>query len=332
MNVKYKSEETDCKKVVVIGGGTGQSIFLRGLKNYTNNISAVVTVMDNGGSSGLLREDLGMLPPGDIRNCLLALANIEPVMQEVMQYRFTAGKLKGQNFGNLFIAAMQGISDNFVEAVVKMSQFLAVKGRVLPVTLEDIHLIAELENGKSVKGEAEIPKEVQLQKTKIKRILLSSDNVKPYPPVLEVIKNADIVVIGPGSLFTSIIPNLLIKDVVKTLKQSKALKVYAANVMTQPGETLNYNVIDHINVLEKHIGKDIIDVVIANNKKLSKNILQDYSKAEATQILLDEKQREDLKARGIKYIESNVIEFYKGYIRHDADKLSNIIIDLDKRF
>ncbi|HAN09934.1 MAG TPA: hypothetical protein DCP90_04890 [Clostridiales bacterium] len=318
----------DKKKVVVIGGGTGQSIFLRGLKNYTDEITAVVTVADSGGGSGVLREDMGMLPPGDIRNCLLALANTEPVMQEVMEYRFETGKLKGQSFGNLFIAAMLGISNSFEEAVVKMSEFLAVKGRVMPVTLEDVHLIAVLDNGAIVKGEDKIPHECLKHKARIEKLRFDIPNVKPYPPVLEAINEADIIIIGPGSIYTSILPNLLVENVVDALKHSKAQKVYVCNVMSQPGETNGYSVIDHLNVIEEHIGKGVIDTFIVNNKILDEEQVHKYEKTDAEQILLDAEQREKLDERGINYVEGNVIEFFKGYIRHDADKLSIMIMEL----
>ncbi|HCC07086.1 MAG TPA: hypothetical protein DEP72_02815 [Clostridiales bacterium] len=318
----------ESKKVVVIGGGTGQSIFLRGLKNYTDQITAVVTVADSGGGSGVLREDMGMLPPGDIRNCLLALANTEPVMQEVMQYRFETGKLKGQSFGNLFIAAMLGISNSFEEAVIKMSEFLAVKGRVMPVTLEDVHLIAVLDNGAIVKGEDQIPHECLKHKAKIEKLRFNIPNVKPYPPVLEAIIEADIIVIGPGSLYTSILPNLLVENVVDALRQSKAQKVYVCNVMSQPGETQGYTVIDHMNVIEEHIGKGVINTFIVNNKILNEEQVHKYENTDAEQILLDAEQREKLDERGINYVEGDVIEFFMGYIRHDADKLSMLVMNI----
>ncbi len=317
-----------CKKVVVIGGGTGQSIFLRGLKHYTDAISAVVTVADDGGGSGFLREDLGMLPPGDIRNCMLALANTEPVMQEVMQYRFESGKLKGQCFGNLFIAAMQGISSSFEEAVVKMSDFLAVKGKVLPVTLDDVRLIAVLENGAIVTGESQIPHECLKQKTKIKKLRFDMPNVKPYLPVLDAIADAETIVIGPGSLYTSILPNLLVANVVDALKKSKARKVYVCNVMSQPGETVGFSVTEHLNVIEEHIGEGVIDTVIVNNTQLDEESLEKYERTDSEQILLIENEKEELMAKGINVVESDLIELYKGYIRHDADKLSNLIMKL----
>lgn len=318
----------DSKKVVVIGGGTGQSIFLRGLKNYTDEITAVVTVADNGGGSGVLREDMGMLPPGDIRNCLLALADTEPVMQEVMEYRFETGKLKGQSFGNLFIAAMQGISNSFEEAVVKMSEFLAVKGRVMPVTLEDVHLIAVLENGAIVKGEDQIPHECLKHKSRIEKLRFDMPNVKPYPPVIDAINEADIVVIGPGSIYTSILPNLIVEGVTDALRNAKAKKVYVCNVMSQPGETHGYSVVEHLNVIEEHVGKNVIDTFIVNNTILDPEQVVKYAKTDSEQVLLDDIERKELKERNVNFIEGDVIEVFKGYIRHDADKLANMILKL----
>ena len=195
-------------KIVVIGGGTGLSTMLRGLKYYTSNITAIVTVGDDGGGSGTLREDLGILPPGDIRNCILALADTEPLMEDLLQYRFKDGTLKGQSFGNLFLAAMDGISDNFEDAVQKMSSVLAVTGKVLPVTLDDMQLEAILENGNKVVGESQIPVEALNQKSKIKKLMINPENAEPLKDALDAIKEADAIVIGPGSLYTSIIPNL----------------------------------------------------------------------------------------------------------------------------
>ena len=265
-SITIDDKESTDPNVVVIGGGTGQSVFLRGLKKRTRNITAIVTVADDGGGSGVLREDLGMLPPGDIRNCLLALANIEPTMKEVMQYRFTEGALKGQSFGNLFLAAMNGLYGNFEVALYKMSQIFAITGKVLPVTLNDINLIAKLKNGKIVKGESRIPKEVKDDKTYIERVYLDEQEAVPLDEVINSIENADIIIMGPGSLYTSIIPNLLVNGVVDAIEKSKAPKVYICNIMTQPGETDDHNVLDHVNAIVKHTNKNIIDYVISNKK------------------------------------------------------------------
>lgn len=323
-----KEKQNNDPKVVVIGGGTGQSVFLRGLKCYTQNITAVVTVADDGGGSGVLREDLGMLPPGDIRNCLLALANIEPTMDEVMKYRFTEGALKGQSFGNLFLAAMNGLYGNFEVAVYKMSQIFAITGKVLPVTLENINLIAKLKNGEFIKGESSIPQEVKKQKSPIDEVYLDSIDVKPLDEVISSIENADIIIMGPGSLYTSIIPNLLVEGVVESIDKSKAPKVYISNIMTQPGETDNYNVLDHINAIIKHTNKNIIDYVIVNNEILSTDIFKKYEDDGANQVLLDKYQKDKLKKLGVKPIEENLIEVKSNYIRHNAKHISNIVVNL----
>lgn len=315
-------------KVVVIGGGTGQSVFLRGLKQVTKKITAIVTVSDDGGGSGALREDLGMLPPGDIRNCLLALANIEPTMNEVMQYRFEDGALKGQSFGNLFIAAMAGLYNNFETAVYRMSEIFAITGRVLPVTLENVNLVAELEDGELVYGESVIPKEARDRKLSIKRIFFDKDDVRPLDEVITSIEEADVIVIGPGSLYTSILPNLLCEGVVDALNSSSAPKIYVSNIMTQPGETDGKNVLDHVDVIKKHCGVNIIDYVIANNETLPVGVFERYAKDGAKLVMLDDEQKRLLVASGITYIEQKLIEIKNGYIRHDSDVLSNTVMKI----
>ena len=330
-SITIEEKESLEPKIVVIGGGTGQSVFLRGLKKKANNITAIVTVADDGGGSGVLREDLGMLPPGDIRNCFLALANIEPTMREVMQYRFTDGALKGQSFGNLFLAAMNGLYGNFEVALYKMSQIFAITGKVLPVTLKNINLIAELKNGKIVKGESKIPEEVKKYKTSIEKVYLDEQNVKPLDEVITSIENADIIIMGPGSLYTSIIPNLLVDGVVDAIKKSKAPKVYICNIMTQPGETDNYNVLEHVNAIVRHTNNNIIDYIISNNEVLGKELLKKYQNDGANQVLLDDEQRNKLRVMDIKCIEENLIEIKNNYIRHDANHISDIVINLALR-
>lgn len=321
----YKKDDPN---VVVIGGGTGQSVFLRGLKHETKNITAIVTVADDGGGSGVLREDLGMIPPGDIRNCLLALANMEPAMSEVMRYRFPDGSLKGQSFGNLFLAAMTGIYDNFETAVYKMGQVFAVTGRVLPVSLDNINLIAELENGETVVGESNIPRQVRKTKSAIKKIYLDNPDAKPLDEVVTSIKNADAVAIGPGSLYTSILPNLLVEGVVDALSTTRAPKVYVCNIMTQPGETGGKNVLDHVKVIVDHAGINFIDYVLVNNEYLPQGVFERYAKDGAELVMLDKEQRDGLEATGIKCIEEKLIEIKNGYIRHDAEMVSKAVVDI----
>lgn len=311
-------------KIVVIGGGTGLSTMLRGLKYYTSNITAIVTVGDDGGGSGALREDLGMLPPGDIRNCILALADTEPLMEDLLQYRFTEGRLKGQSFGNLFLAAMDGVSDNFVGAVQKMSSVLAVTGKVLPVTLDDMKLMAQLDNGNVVEGESDIPEEAFKQKSKINRLMIVPEDAKPLEEALQAIKDADAIVMGPGSLYTSVIPNLLVKGIVSEIKKSSAYKIYISNVMTQPGETDGFKVYDHIKVLKKYGGKDIVDCVIANNGSISDDMKKKYKDKDSDIVTID---RDKLKDVGIEIVEKNLIKVSKGTIKHDSDYLAQVLVE-----
>ncbi|QEK11584.1 YvcK family protein [Crassaminicella thermophila] len=318
-------------KVVVIGGGTGLSVLLRGLKNFTSNITAIVTVADDGGGSGILREDLGMLPPGDIRNCILALANTEPIMENLLQYRFEEGQLKGQSFGNLLIAAMNGISGNFEEAIKKINDVLAVTGKVLPVTLEDITLYAKLKNGKIIKGESKIPKKVKEFKSRIEKVFIKPRGVKPLDDAVEEIYNADVIILGPGSLYTSIIPNLLVEDIAKAIRESSASKVYVTNVMTQPGETDEYGVWDHVKEIINYLNGPVIDYVFVNNEKIPVETLKKYASDGAVPIRLTKKDKEILYKNHIRVVEGPFVDIKKQYIRHDANKLSEMITKLVKQ-
>ena len=316
-------KENNEAKVVVIGGGTGLSTMLRGLKQYTSHITAIVTVGDDGGGSGKLREDLGMLPPGDIRNCILALADTEPLMEDLLQYRFTEGSLKGQCFGNLFLAAMAGISENFEDAVQKMSSVLAVKGKVLPVTLDDMKLIAELENGEIIEGESKIPSEVIVRNTRIKKIAIKPINAKPLEEAIKAINNADVIIMGPGSLYTSIIPNLLVKGIPEAICKSPAKKVYISNVMTQPGETDGFKVSNHLKVLMDYGVAENIDYVIANNGIIPPDIKEKYAKENAELVVLD---YENISNLNVNVIEADLIKITKRYVKHNAEKLAELIM------
>ena len=316
-------KENNETKVVVIGGGTGLSTMLRGLKQYTSHITAIVTVGDDGGGSGKLREDLGMLPPGDIRNCILALADTEPLMEDLLQYRFTEGSLKGQCFGNLFLAAMAGISENFEDAVQKMSSVLAVKGKVLPVTLDDMKLIAELENGEIIEGESKIPSEVIVRKTRIKKIAIKPIDAKPLEEAIKAINNADVIIMGPGSLYTSIIPNLLVKGIPEAICKSPAKKVYISNVMTQPGETDGFKVSNHLKVLMDYGVAENIDYVIANNGIIPPDIKEKYAKENAELVVLD---YENISNLNVNVIEADLIKITKRYVKHNAEKLAELIM------
>ncbi|NLM74955.1 MAG: YvcK family protein [Clostridiaceae bacterium] len=315
-------------KVVTIGGGIGSSTMLRGLKEFTSNITAVITVADDGGSSGYLRNDLGILPPGDIRNCLIALAETEPLMEKLLNYRFQEGSLKGQSFGNLFLAAMNGISNSFESAVKHMGEVLAVTGRVYPVTEENVYLLAELEDGTLIRGESNIGNHYLTHPGKIRRVMFDKENVKPLPQVLEAIYDADIIVLGPGSLYTSIIPNLLVDGVANAIFESRAMKVYVCNIMTQPGETENYTVSDHIRTIHNHAKRQIIDICLVNSGEVDKSILRRYEADGAQKVKVD---TPEIKKMGIRLIEENFVKISNGLVRHDSLKLAQSIIEIHNR-
>ena len=317
-------------KVVVIGGGTGLSILLRGLKKYTRSITAIVTVADDGGGSGVLREDLGMLPPGDIRACLLALANTEPTMEKLFQYKFDNGRLKGQSFGNLLIAAMNGIYGSFEMAIKETSNVLAITGKVIPMTLEEVQLFAQLEDGEIVRGESNIPFVVENNGSKIKRMFIDPKVSNPLREGVEAIEEADLIVLGPGSLYTSVIPNLLINSIVDTIYNAKAPKLYISNVMTQLGETKGYGLMEHVNSILNHSRQDLLDYVIANTETIPEDVLEKYITDGSRPVVFQEPDKDMLEKKGIKLIKANLVEIEKGYIRHDSNKLSELLIDICK--
>jgi uncharacterized cofD-like protein len=312
-------------RVVTIGGGTGTSTLLRGLKTYTSNITAIVTVADDGGGSGVLRNDLGILPPGDIRNCMLALAETEPVLEKLLAYRFNEGSLKGQCFGNLFLAAMNGISDSFEQAVKYMGEVLAITGRIYPVTEDNIFLVAELEDGTQIRGESRIGSHNKTHPGKIKQVMLDKASVTPVKQAIDAIYEADVIVLGPGSLYTSIIPNLLVEGVAKAIAESRAIKVYVCNIMTQPGETENYTVADHIEAIYSHVGTPFIDICIANNGKIKSDILKKYQIDGSNPVYIDSQA---LKNLGVRLVEKNLVKIHKDLIRHDSGLLSQTIMGL----
>lgn len=308
------------KKIVTIGGGTGLSTMLRGLKKYTHNITAIVTVADDGGSSGILRDDLGMLAPGDIRKCISALAEANPVVEELINYRFTDGQLKGHAFGNLYLAALCGISESFEEAVGKMNRLFGVEGEIIPVTNENVHISAYLTDGREVVGESNIGK---ISDGKIDRIEMTPKHAKPIKRVLDAIAEADMIILGPGSLYTSIIPNLLVDGVGEALAESSAKKIYVANIMTQPGETLGYDLYDHTEAIEKHVGKKFIDCVVANTSRFPEEILKRYAceRSEPVKLNID-------KYRDITLVLENLFVNDNGMIRHNYLKLAKVLMKL----
>jgi len=247
-------------KIVAIGGGTGLSTLLRGLKEYTDHLTAIVTVADDGGSSGRLRREMGILPPGDFRQCIAALAEAEPLMSQLLQYRFGNGDLGGHSFGNLFLAAMAEITGSFEEGLEQSSRVLAVRGRVLPSTLENVVLSAELENATLVRGESQVPR----SNAGIRRVFIHPADAPAYPEAVSAILKADLVLIGPGSLYTSVMPNLLVRGLLEALHTTPAPVVYICNVATQPGETDGYGVAEHVEALIRHVGEDLLDLVLAD--------------------------------------------------------------------
>jgi len=303
-------------KIVAIGGGTGLSTLLRGLKKYNNNITAIVTVADDGGSSGRLRKELGVLPPGDIRSCLVSMSEEESLMARLFQYRFKSkGSLSGHSFGNLFLTAMSDISGSFDNAIRKSAEVLAIRGRVLPVTLSDVCIEAQLENGAVIRGESSIPK----AGGKIKQISLVPNMPPAAPEVLDSLKKADVIIFGPGSLYTSIIVNLCVAGISEAVKASNAYKIYVSNIMTQPGETDGYKLSDHIKAIEKHSYKGIIDCAIANSGAILGHIAKRYEKSGASQVLIDKTDVKTVKSK--LYLD----EFYA---RHDSSKLAKTIINV----
>ncbi|MDO8602242.1 MAG: YvcK family protein [Candidatus Omnitrophota bacterium] len=308
-------------KIVVIGGGTGLSTILHGLKEHTSNITAIVTVADDGGSSGRLREQFGILPPGDIRNCLVALADAEPLMRELFQFRFgNESELSGHSFGNLFITAMCKVTGDFEKAIKESSKVLAIRGRVIPSTFEKVKLVAEYRNGQTTVGETKIVK----QNEPIKRVYLDPSNCKASKESFEAIADADIIVLGPGSLYTSVIPNLLVEGIAEKIAQSKAPKVYVCNVMTQSGESDNYTAFDHMNALISHTRPDILDYCIVNAGKVPKELLKKYEEEGAYPVTADS---DKIIENGYNVIEGDVVNI-QNYVRHDAKKLSKVIIGL----
>ncbi len=321
-SVCYAAPERELN-IVAIGGGHGISGMLRGLKRYSRNITAIVTVADDGGGSGALRDDLGMLPPGDIRNCMMALANTEPTMEQLLQYRFTEGSLAGQSFGNLFLAAMNGISSSFDEAVHKMGDVLAITGRVLPVTNSNVHLEALFDNGERTLGESKIFYAKKINNCRISQVRLIPENPPALPDSLRAIEEADLIVIGPGSLYTSIIPNFLVQGVSEAVARSKAPKIFVMNIMTQDGETDNYSGYEHIEALLRH-APNTIDVCIANSRKLSDDVLEPYRLEGVEQIRLEEEKIREL---GI-VVRTYPLAIGSRYIRHDSALLAEAIMEV----
>ena len=315
-------------KITAIGGGTGLSTMLRGLNKYTKNLTAVVTVADDGGGSGVLRRDIGMPPPGDIRHCMESLANVEPIMERLLTYRFQEGSLAGQSFGNLILAALNGVTGSFEEAVAQMSQVLAITGRILPVTSADVQLEAVFENGARVVGESKISSFKKEQDCRIAHVALLPERPAALPAALQAIREADLILMGPGSLYTSVIPNLLVEGVVEAICRSEALKIYVCNIMTQEGETEGYTAADHVDALLSHGAPGLVDLCLANSAPVRPGLVEKYREEDAAPILVD---RERIRAMGLELEEYPVASEGGDYARHDPDRLAAAVLDVYRR-
>ena len=306
-----ENKQPNSPHIVAIGGGTGLSVLLRGLKEHTKRITAIIGVADDGGSSGRLRREMGIIPPGDFRNCIVALSDENSILKELFQYRFPEGsELQGHSFGNLFIAAMTDVTDSFEDALAESSKILSVKGKVLPATNENISLSVRLKDGKLITGESKVKESL----SEIEELMINPPNAQASPAAIHAINDADLIVIGPGSLYTSILPNLMVPSIVDAITQSKAIKYYICNVATEIGETQNFTVGKHIEVLENYLGSGVLDVIIANDnigdigdQYLGESVKLDISPIKhvlATTDLLDQSHK----------------------VRHDSYKLADFII------
>lgn len=319
-------------RIVAIGGGTGLSTLLRGLKSHVApqhrpnshhpiaDLAAIVTVTDDGGSSGRLRREYSVLPPGDIRNCMVAMSEDEALLSRLFQYRFQSGRgLRGHSFGNLFLAALSHITGDFNRAVRVSSEVLAIRGRIFPSTNQLVTLEAALENGSIIAGETHIG----ATHKRIRRVRLVPRRVKPLPEVLDAIAEANLILLGPGSLFTSIIPNLLVSGVVDAIAKSTAIRIYIANLMTQPGETLGFTLTDHVRTIHQHTGRKIIDCVVINDQPLASDVLRRYKSEGAEPVSVD---RAELKRMGLQCVSDNLLEVH-GVVRHDSSRLASLLLN-----
>lgn len=320
-------------KVVAIGGGTGLAVLLRGLKQHVgtdavagrpamNQLTAVVTVTDEGGSSGRLRRDFGMLPPGDIRNCLVALAEDERILTQLFNYRFAAGKgLRGHSLGNLFLTALTGLTGDFSMAVKLASDVLAVRGEIFPATLADVHLKAVLADGRRVEGESSIHR----TSVPIRKLSIVPARCRPMPETLKAIKEADLITLGPGSLYTSLLPNLLVSGIPQQIVHSKATKIYIGNLMTQPGETRGYSASDHLHAIVTHVGRNLFDFAVLNSKPFPPSMRHRYAAEQAEPVVNDVGKIQSL---GVSPVCVPLLQAEDGVARHDSERLSRLLLEL----
>ena len=330
LKLKDIGKTHDNLKILALGGGTGLPIALEGLKTYSENLTAIVTVTDSGRSSGVIREQYGILPPGDVRNCLVALSETEEQekdLYQLFQYRFNKGLLNGMSLGNLLMAALTDITGSFDQAIKKASKILTIKGRVLPSTLTSTHICAELKDGSVVEEEINVRAP---RKAPIERVFLKSNDVECPPDAISEIEKADIIVIGPGSLYTSVISNLLVGGIKAALQRTKAVKIYLCNIVTQPGQTDNYTASDHIKAIIKYLGEGILDYVLVNNNFPREEIIEKYRKQDADIVALDENLEKNNVAIEVTDLIENieqkrVLWEKQDLIRHDPEKLADSI-------
>ena len=309
--------------IVVIGGGTGLDTVLYGMKKYTNNLTAIVTISDYGEEATNSRKELQMLPLGDVKDSIVSLANKDGQIDKLFNYEFTKGKLRGLNFSDIYFSAMQEINGNFEDAIIKSNEVLNMVGKVIPVTLDEMKIVAELANGYIVEEKSRIPEVVSDKITKINRILISPSNCKPAPGVIDAIKNADCIIIGPGSLYTNVIPNLLVNGVTKAIKESSAIKVYISNIMTEPGQTDNYSVADHLNAIIDHCGTGVVDYCIYDTGEIIPEFIKKYNMGGQDLV-----EQDIEKVRGIKFLQRNLAVVSDDFIRHDPNLVASSIIEL----
>ncbi|TFJ93345.1 gluconeogenesis factor YvcK family protein [Lentibacillus salicampi] len=308
--------------VVVIGGGTGMPVLLRGLKNLPIDLTALVTVADDGGSTGRLRDEMSIPAPGDIRNVIAALSDAEPMLLELFQHRFTVGNsLSGHSMGNLLLAAMTSVTGNFFTGIQEISRVLNVKGNIYPISNESMSLHAEMADGTIVSGESNIP----LANKKVERVYLRPQPVQPLPDAVNAIQHADLIVVAPGSLYTSILPNMIIPQIDVALSNTKANVVYVCNVMTQAGETTGYTAADHVQAIRRHIGEACIDSVVVHNEPISKHVRQVYAEENATPVIYD---TDRLLEMGLQIIEGDIIDPSRTTLRHDTQKIAKLLYSL----
>ncbi|MGM8366056.1 gluconeogenesis factor YvcK family protein [Virgibacillus sp. W0181] len=309
-------------RIVVIGGGTGMPVLLRGLKDLPIELTVLVTVADDGGSSGRLRKEMEMPAPGDIRNVIAALSEVEPTLIELFQHRFSSNNgLSGHSMGNLLLAAMTAIRGDFNNGIKEISRIFNVKGKIYPISNDNLLLHAEMTDGSIVSGESNIP----LVNKRIKRVFLSPEPLNPLPNTIKAIESADLVVISPGSLYTSILPNLIIPRVERAIRETKAKVVYVCNVMTQAGETTGYTATDHVKAITDHIGDDTIDAVVVNNKPIAKKVKDVYAEENAKPVIYD---TDRLLEMGIQVIEGDIIDHSKLMLRHDNKKIAKLLYSI----